>query len=170
MIHHISIAAQNPLRVASVLAEICQGKVYNFPLPGSYAVIEFDEYGTGIEVFPLRTVCVPASDTEPSKTIQTSNPPSFVPTYAAISVPATQQQIEQIGRHEGWQVVLCVRAASPTENRGVFQVIEFWVENWLLFEFLPPELTTQYLNAINPHIAEQVFGQPIFIAPVEVIN
>jgi hypothetical protein len=158
MIHHISIAAQNPLRVASVLAEICHGKVYNFPVPGSYAVIEFDEYGTGIEVFPLGTVCVPATDTEPSKTIQTSNPPSFVATHFAISVPATQEEIEQIGKREGWQVALC--------DRGAFKVIEFWVENWLLFEFLPPELATQYLNAIKPHIAEQVFGQPIQMAPV----
>jgi hypothetical protein len=36
MIHHISIYARNPLRVANVLAEILAGKVYKFLIPGSY--------------------------------------------------------------------------------------------------------------------------------------
>lgn len=154
MIHHISIAAQNPLRVASVLAEICHGKLFDFPNPvGSYAVVVFDDYGTGIEVFPLGSVCVPGSDTEPSKVIQMSSSPSFAATHAAISVPASQQQIEQIGMREGWQVAL--------GDRGVFKVVEFWLENRLLIEFLPPELASQYLQSIRPQIVEQVLGQPI---------
>ena len=153
MIHHISIAAQNPLRVACVLAEIWNGKVFKFLYPGSYIVFPFDNYGTGIEVFPSGCVLVPPSGTEPSKVIQTSSPSNFVATHAAISVPATQQQLEQIGRREGWQVLRC--------DRGVFKVIEFWVENRLMLEFLTPELATQYLQSIQPQIAEQVFGQPI---------
>ncbi|ARV58326.1 hypothetical protein BZZ01_06475 [Nostocales cyanobacterium HT-58-2] len=158
MIHHISIAAQNPLRVASVLAEIWNGKVFRFTYPGSYCVIPFDDYGTGIEVLPLGCVLVPPSDTEPSKIIQTPGSSSFVATHAAISVPATAQQLEQIGRREGWQVRLC--------DRGPFEVIEFWVENWLMLEFLPPDLATQYLQSVQPEIAEQVFGPPIQIAQV----
>jgi hypothetical protein len=81
-----------------------------------------------------------------------------VATHAAISVPASQEQIEQIGMREGWQVALC--------DRGVFKVIEFWVENWLLLEFLPPEFATQYLQSVQPQIVEQVFGQPIPITQV----
>lgn len=158
MIHHFSIAAENPLRVATVLAEIWHGKVFKFPYPGSYVVFPFDQYGTGIEVFPLECVLVPASDTELSKVIQTPNPSVFVTTHAAISVPASQQQLEQIGKREGWQVARC--------NRGPFDVIEFWLENRLMLEFLPPELATQYLQSIQPEIAEQVFGQSILAASV----
>lgn len=101
MIHHISIAAQNPLHVASVLAEICHGKVFNFPHPGSYVVLPFDDYGTAIEVLPSGCVMVPGSGTEPSKIVQTSILSGFVATHAAISVPATVQQLEQIGMREG---------------------------------------------------------------------
>ena len=158
MIHHISISAQNPLRVACVLAEIWNGKVFNFSYPGSYLVTTFDDYGTGIEVLPLGCVLIPPSDTEPSKIIQTSSSSDFVATHAAISVPASQQQLEKIGRREGWQVVRC--------DRGPFNVIEFWVENWLMLEFLTPELATQYLQSIQPQIVEQVFGQPIEAVPV----
>jgi hypothetical protein len=42
MIHHLSIDAHNPLRVASVLAEIWHGKVYQFLISGSYLMIPFD--------------------------------------------------------------------------------------------------------------------------------
>ena len=153
MIHHISIAAQNPTRVASVLAEIWNGKIFNFAHPGSYVVFPFDNYGTGIEVFPLGSVLIPGSDTEPSKMIQISDSSHFVATHAAISVPATQQQLEQIGLREGWRVALC--------DRGIFKVIEFWLENRLMLEFLPPELATQYLQSIQPQSAEQVLGQSI---------
>lgn len=158
MIHHISIAAQNPLRVACVLREIWNGEVFNFSYPGSYLVTPFDDYGTGIEVLPLGCALIPPSDTEPSKIIQTSSSSGFVATHAAISVPASQQQLEQIGRREDWQVLRC--------NRGPFDVIEFWVENWLMLEFLTPEFTTQYLQSIQPQIVEQVFGQPIEAVPV----
>jgi hypothetical protein len=158
MIHHISIAAQNPLGVASVLAEIFKGKVFNFPYPGSYLVTPFDDYGTGIEVFPLGCAIIPGSGTEPSKIIQTSDVSGFVATHAAISVPATQQQIEQIGKREGWRVL--------HRDSGPFGVIEFWVENWLMLEFLPPELATQYLQFIQPQMVEQVLGQPIPMAQV----
>lgn len=156
MIHHISIAAENPLHVAAVLAEIWQGKVFKFPYPGSYVVFPFDEYGTGIEVFSLECVMVPASRTEPSKVVQISHFSSFVATHAAISVPASQQQLEHIGKREGWQVALC--------SRGPFDVIEFWLENRLMLEFLTPELATQYLQSIQPQIVEEVFGQPIQMA------
>jgi hypothetical protein len=56
MIHHISIDAYNPLQVASVLAEILKGKAYHFFYSGSYNVMPFDSYGTGIVVFPQGTV------------------------------------------------------------------------------------------------------------------
>jgi hypothetical protein len=52
MIHHISIAVRNPLRVADVLAEILEGQVLpappNFP-KGSRIVFPGDEHGTLIE-------------------------------------------------------------------------------------------------------------------------
>lgn len=51
MIHHISLDARNPLRVASVLAEILHGKVYKFLIPGSYIAMPFDNYGTHFVVF-----------------------------------------------------------------------------------------------------------------------
>jgi hypothetical protein len=152
MIHHISIDARDPLRVASVLAEIWNGKVYKFLVPGSYLVMPFDNYGTHIVVFRSGDVWVPGIDTEAAKVIQTA-PTNFVSAHAAISVPTNHQQIEQIGQREGWRVL--TRRATP------FSAIEFWVENRLLFEFFSPEFAPEYLQIMQPESIEQMLGQPL---------
>jgi hypothetical protein len=160
MIHHISIDAHHPLRVASVLAEILNGKVYKFLIPGSYLMMPFDNYGTHIVVFKEGEVWVPGADAESAKVLQTA-PANFVSSHAAISVPTNYQQIEQIGQREGWRVLTRKRGDSVP-----FSAIEFWVENRILFEFFPPEFEPQYLQTMQPESIEQILGQPIESASV----
>jgi hypothetical protein len=154
MIHHISIDAHNPLRVASALAEILNGKFYKFLVPGSYTVMPFDNYGTAVVVFKEGDIWTPSADAEAAKVIQTK-PTHLVASHAAISVPASPQQIEQIGQREGWRVLTRKQGDAP------FSLIEFWVENRILFEFLPPEFEAQYLQAMQPETIEQILGQAI---------
>jgi hypothetical protein len=154
MIHHISIDANNPLRVAGILAEILKGKVYKFLIPGSYIVMPFDNYGTHFVVFKAGDVWIPGTDTQSAKVIQTTST-NFVASHAAISVFTTHQQIEQIGQREGWRTLTRKQGDAP------FSAIEFWVENRLLFEFLPPEFVPQYLQTMQPEAIEQILGQPI---------
>jgi hypothetical protein len=148
MIHHISIAAYNPLRVASVLAKIWNGKVYKFLVPGSYLTMPFDNYGTHIVVFKEGDVWVPGADAGSAKVLQTA-PTNFVSSHVAISVPTSQQQIEQIGRYEGWHVL--------TRKQG--NVVP-------LFEFFPPEFAPQYLQTMQPEAIAQILGQTIEPMPV----
>jgi hypothetical protein len=160
MIHHISIDVRDPLRVASALAEILNGKVYKFLISGSYIMMPFDNYGTHIVVLKEGDVWAPGTDTESALILQTT-PTNLVAVHAAIAVPTTQQQIEQIGQREGWRVL--------TRKQGdvvPFSVIEFWVENRILFELLPPEFVPQYLQTMQPEIIEQILGQPIMPVPV----
>ncbi|MBD2461476.1 hypothetical protein H6G89_10485 [Oscillatoria sp. FACHB-1407] len=154
MIHHISIDAHNPLRVASVLAEIWNGKVHQFFYPGSYNVMPFDSYGTAIVVLPQGTVWTPGDDTKSAQLLPSTST-DLVAIHAAISVPATQQQIEQIGQREGWRVL------TRNQGDGAFRLVEFWVENRILFEFLPPGFEIQYLQTMQPEMIEQILGQPI---------
>jgi hypothetical protein len=37
----------------------------------------------------------------------------------------------------------------------------FWVENRILFEFLPSEFVSQYLQTMQPKAIAQILGQPI---------
>lgn len=159
MIHHISIDAHNPLQVARVLAEIIKGKVYKFLIPGSYLVMPFDNYGTHIVVFKEGDVWAPGVDAKSAQVLQTT-PTKLLATHAAISVPTTQQQIEQIGQRQGWRVL------TRDQGDGAFRLVEFWVENRILFEFLPPEFAAEYLQTMQPEMIEQLLGQPIQLVPV----
>lgn len=151
MIHHISIDANNPLHVATVLAEILHGNVYKFLVPGSYIVLPFDRYGTHFVVFKEGDVWTPGSDGESAKIHQYA-PAKFVASHVAISVPATQQQIEQIGQREGWRVLIRQKGDAP------FGAIEFWIENRTLFEFFTPEFTSEYLEAMQTQAIELLLG------------
>jgi hypothetical protein len=154
MIRHISIDAHDPLRVASVLAELWNGNVYKFFYPGSYNVMPFDSYGTAVVVFPQGTLWTPGADTQSAKLLEGAST-DLVAIHAAISVPTTQQQIEQIGRREGWRVL------TREQGDGAFRLVEFWLENRILFELLPPGFETQYLQTMQPDMIEQILGQPI---------
>lgn len=53
MIHHLSISAENPVKVAQVLGELWHGQVAPFfPYSGSYVVFKLDDSGTLIEIYP----------------------------------------------------------------------------------------------------------------------
>ncbi|WP_013322154.1 hypothetical protein [Gloeothece verrucosa] len=152
MIHHISIPAQKPLQVANALAEILEGEVHRFPpVPGSYMVMIDDGQGTGIEVYPLGTQLAPGNGI-PEITQQEAIP-TFVPFHAAISVPLERERIENIATREGWRV--------QQGDRGVFQVIELWVENWFMLELLTPDFVPSYLEFSQPQNVEQLLAGPI---------
>lgn len=112
----------------------------------------FDRYGSHIVVFKAGDVWAPGADTESAQVRQTALT-EMVATHAAISVPISHQQIEQIGQREEWRVL--IRKGAP------FSAIEFWVENRVLFEFFPPEFVDQYLQTMQPKMIEQILGQPI---------
>jgi hypothetical protein len=153
MIHHISIPARNPLHVANVLAEVLNGKVGPFPPNiNSYVVIVGDEYGTLIEIYPLGSEMMPGQGHEGVTFCQNAHPYAYSAVHVAISVPTSQEQIERIAAREGWRAVRCNRD-------GIFDVIEFWVENRLMLELLPPAIAPLYLNAMQPQNLEQFWRQ-----------
>jgi hypothetical protein len=155
MIHHISIDAREPLRVALALAEILDGKVYQFLIPGSYIVLPFDSHGTHIVVFKVGDVWVPGTAAESAQIFETT-PTNFVAVHAAISVPTTHQQIAQIGQREGWRVLMRKQGDAVP-----FSMIEFWVENRILLELLPPDFESQYMQTMQPGAIAQILGQPL---------
>lgn len=152
MIHHISIPANNPLHVAQVLAEVLDGKVGIFPPnPNSYIVAAGDEYGTLLEIYPSGSVIVPGQDDRQAWFQQNAHSTAYSAVHAAISVSTSLEQIERIAAREGWRVLLCNRD-------GLFDVIEFWVENQLMLEFLTPAIVHKYLNALSPQNLETLMS------------
>jgi hypothetical protein len=152
MIHHISIAALRPLHVTQVLAELLQGQAIPFSNhEGSFVAVRFDAYGTMIEVHPQGIELVPGDGNEAVQHRQSLLTPSYTPVHVAISVPASEREIYEIGLREGWRVARFNRG-------GFFDVIEFWVENHMLMELLPPAETEKYLAFMHPESLRQVIA------------
>lgn len=153
MIHHLSIAARNPQQVAQVLAELFQGEAVPFPdarYPDSYVAVSFDDYGTVVDVHPFSIELIPGSENDALfQCRQNPDASSYTATHAAISVPVSEEQIETIAAREHWQT---------RHRKGLFEVIELWVENRVLIELLPPAIASGYLAFMEPQRLKQFFA------------
>jgi len=142
MIHHLSIAAENPEHVAGVLAEIMGGIVVPFPPnPGSFFALQMDEHGSGVEVHPAGLELVPNGQ-HGGGFGKHARPVGFGAVHFALSVQTDAATVEEIANREGWQCFNC--------NRGPFHVIEVWLENETMVEVLPPEYAAEYLAFTRP--------------------
>lgn len=147
MIHHVSIPARDPQHVASVLAELLGGYSGPFigPLPGAFAVYADDGHGTGIEVYPERTVLVPGPDDGMGE-FREAEAPRAVAFHALISVTCDRATIERIGAREGWRVRHFWRGPVGV---NLFELYELWVENRIMLEVATPDMLAPYVKLAN---------------------
>jgi hypothetical protein len=156
MLHHISMGAENPQHVASVLAELWQSQFFPFPpVPGAYIVLAGDAFGSAIEVLPFGVELV-SGETAVTGYVN-SDASRYSTTHVAISVPVNRETIERIAAREGWRALHC-------ERDGAFDLVEFWVENRFLIELLTPEMSLRYTSFATP----QMFAQ--FIAEAQAVH
>lgn len=144
MFHHISISVNHPKHVANILAEVFRGKAVPFPPhPGSYMMLAGDKFGTAIELYPIGTELIPNANQGQVGFQLDSQTADYLPFHAAISVPCNLEEIERIGMRVGWHVFHCNRD-------GLFDVVEFWVENRLMLELLTPAMASKYMECLSP--------------------
>ena len=158
MIHHVSIPARDPRRVAEVLAELMGGQCHPFgPLDGAYMALNGDTHGSMIEVYPERvTLDIPPND---DQVVFGENvaPPRSWPFHVLLSVSHEREEIERIGAREGWR--------AKTFGRGLqgqtpfFHVIEFWLENRLMIEVVSPEMAREYEGFLK-NARSEIMGDP----------
>lgn len=154
MLHHISIPARDPARVAAVLAEILGGRAFPFlgPLPGAYSAVSGDAHGTLFEVYPQHIALDPRADETGSPFIDLAEQNDAAATapvafHALVSVPLTRAEIEAIGAREEWRTRYVGRGAPG--RPAFFHVIEFWVENRILLELATADMLPAYLATID---------------------
>ncbi len=170
MINHISIAVENPEKVAGVLAELWNGMVLPFPpSPNSFIVLANDGRGSAVEVTPLNTVLVPGEGFPPEENFDATTPteeyeakfvqsdfaPPYVATHLNINTNLSEAEVKAIANREGWRVLTCNR------DRGLFQLIEVWIEDRFMLEVMTPEQTARYVEITSPEFITQVFGGQI---------
>lgn len=144
MIHHISIEADDPMKVATVLAKLMGGRARkDFPFKNSCGAFSGDEYGTMIECWQRgEVVSIPKSgpgkfEVKDSEVLQ-----EYQSFHTALSVKLEDDEIMAIAKEAGWETG--IRA-----NR-VFSLVEVWIENRLLLEVLSPTQADNYMRAMAP--------------------
>ena len=165
MINHISIAVNEPERVASVIAELWDGMVFPFPpAPGSFFVVANDGRGTAVEVTPAGTVIVPgeglpaendldaATEEYEARFVQSELRPKYVATHLNINTKKSIDEIREIANRKGWRVLVANR------GEGLFQLVEVWVENTFMLEVMTPEQTARYVEITNPEFMAKAFA------------
>src|SRR5687767_1928433 len=159
MINHISIGVINPEHVANVLAELWGGYAMPFPpSPGGFVVFADDGRVTLVELIPADVQLVPGLGVPPEEgfsreTITDDYEATFVPgnerslfgsVHLNINSPLDEESIKAIAKREGW------RCFTANRGRGLFQLIELWIENRFMLEVNTPEMTEIYVNTVNP--------------------
>ncbi len=139
MIFHASIPADDPERVAAVLAEIFGGRAFRFPpWPGACVAMAGDDRNTTVEVYPRGQTLAPGEGADMVRPRFDPAPGRFSCFHLAIATSRTAEEILAIGEREGWRAVRCLRG-------GIFEVIELWLENALMIEVLTAEMQADYL-------------------------
>lgn len=139
-IHHFTIPARDPQRVARVLAELLGAKVFpNAHPPGSLVVYAGDEDGTAIEVWPAATRGAPGQH-EIGPRADLALPEAW-PHHAYVSSEAcTAEQILKVFAREGW------KADKVTNGppHASFSLVRGWIENQTTIEIVDREMREQY--------------------------
>lgn len=147
MIHHVSIPAREPRRVAEVLAELMGGQCQPFgPLEGAYMATSGDEHGSMIEVYPDETLLT-FEDGDEQVFFEKSTPPRSWPFHVLLSVALDEATVHRIGQREGWRAKTFGRGAPG--QAPFFHVIEFWLENRLMLEVATPAMAAEYKSFLQ---------------------
>lgn len=141
MIFHFSIAADDPKRTATMLAELWRGQALPFPMlgQGSWVAHAGDDRRSSIEVYPRDVALYPAERFGDLREQEVSR---NVPFHAAVATPLNIEEVEEIGRRYGCTTRVCQRGAW-------FRVVEFWVDNCLMLEMLTPEMQQEYQQNVT---------------------
>ena len=143
MIFHVSIPADNPQRVAEVIAEIWGGEAFRFPpWPGAYVAIAGDDRGTTCEVYPRGQTMAMGEGDQPAWPKMDESPSTFTAHHFATMTAKSEEEVLSIARREGWRALRCSRGKF-------FDVIELWVENRMHVEVLTKEMQADYRKNVN---------------------
>lgn len=143
MIFHLSIPADDPAKVAAIIAELWDGESFPFPpFPGSFTAMAGDDRSSSVEVYPRKLTLHPGAGDGEVEPHMEDTPSRYGAVHAAIATPLTAAEVHAIARREGWTC----RALS---RGGVFEVIEFWVENCFMLEVLTADMQSDYVSRVT---------------------
>jgi hypothetical protein len=156
---HASIPADDPKRVAAVLAEILGGEALRFPPAGPDGWMAWSGDGeVEIEIAPRGAVIRYGEQQGDWTPGPASSRHSEV--HLAIGVERPAAEVIAIAERAGWPTRACDRGG------GVFQLTEVWVEGVFMIEILDPVQTARYRQVVTPENWKRLLAERN-LAPAE---
>lgn len=143
MLFHVSIEADDPQRVAEVIAEFWGGAAAPFPsvTPGSWVALSGDERGTIVEIYPRGTELHEVPGDHDAIGVRAAARRHSA-THMAIGTRLSDVEVVAICKREGWK-------AKYRKRGDAFGVIEIFVEGCQMLEVLTEEMQREYVMAIT---------------------
>jgi hypothetical protein len=150
VLYHASIPADEPERVARVIAELWRGRVLPFPpFPGAYMAWSGDERRTVVDVYPRGHEHVPAPGEFGVR--RNPAPSAHSESHLALGVALSTEEILAVATRENW-------LAQASDRGGLFNVVELWIENKFLLELLTPQEQRRYAANMTIENLQALFG------------
>jgi hypothetical protein len=142
-IAHASIPADDPRRVAEVLAEIMNGEAMRFPPAGEDGWMAWSGDGQIELEISRRGLAVTHGETQ-AEWRSDGIARRLSEVHLAICVDRPADEILAIARRAGWPARHCDR------GEGIFQLTEVWIEGAFMIEVLDPAQTAHYRKVVTP--------------------
>jgi hypothetical protein len=148
---HASIPADDPKRVAEVLAEIMEGQVMPFPPGGGDSWMAWAKDGK-LELEIVRRGDVMHHGDEEAEWRAADDVQRLSEVHLAIGVDRPAAEIIEIAERAGWPARRCVRGA-------IFELVEVWVEGAFVLELFDPEQADHYERVVTPESWKQFLAK-----------
>ena len=134
---HASIPADDPHKVAEVLAEMMGGEALPFPPAGPSGRMAWSGDGSiSLEIVPRGSLIHRGE--EEVAWMPVDDPQRLSEVHLAIGVDRPAAEIMAIAERAGWPARLCSR------GEGFFDLVEVWVEGVFMLEMFDPEQAAHY--------------------------
>ena len=147
-IAHASIPADDPKKVAEVLAEILQGEALPFPPAGDDGWMAWSGDGA-IEIEIARRGLVMTYGPQEAEWLPDGVSRKLSETHLAICVDRPAAEVIAIAKAAGWPARHCDR------GEGIFQLTEVWIEGAFMLEVMDPAQTAHYRKVFTAESLKQ---------------
>jgi catechol 2,3-dioxygenase-like lactoylglutathione lyase family enzyme len=154
-IHHFTVPARDPQRVATVLAELLGARVVPLPHPqGTLLVYAGDDDGSAIEVWPAATR---GGVGDHELHLRDLPLPEAWPHHAYVTTEAADpERILAVFAREGWRAE---RVHNGPPHAG-FGLVRGWIENQVTIEIGGSEMRAQYQRFFAELVRPALGGSP----------
>lgn len=148
MILHASVPADDPQRTATLLARLFGGRALPFgPGEGSWTAVGPDPIGNVVTVLHRGSELHPRDGKEVETRIGSAVRHSAF--HLLIETALAEKEVLELARETGCR--------AQRARHGMFDVIEFWIDDCLLIEVATPELAEDYRRvAVSPELRERL--------------